>query len=92
VACAAPRPATATLAGMVSVGRCAEGDAVTHTVWRHGGRRTDNWRQVFSGTRDEARQRYIAEVERMRQGKVEWRDENGEKVSASWAPCLRTRW
>ena len=41
-----------------------------HTVWRHGGRRTDHWRQVYTGSPTEAEVRFYSERSKMRQGAV----------------------
>ena len=79
-----------------------------HTVWRHGGRRTDHWRQVYTGSPTEAEVRFHQEKGQLRQGIVlvlagDERPEGGDlydravrsstgKTLCASAPRLRTRW
>lgn len=62
------------------------------TVLRHGGRRRDSFRTLFSGSEAAARARYAREHERMRQGAVRLLAPDGTVILSDWAPCLRTRW
>ena len=62
------------------------------TVVRHGGRRTDKKRIVFSGGCHAAWQRFEDEKVKMRQGTVELFDNLNTRQAHTWAPNLRTRW
>lgn len=62
-------------------------------VLRHGGRRTDKWRQLDCGPdEDQARFAYQVEARKLRQGSLHLVDENGAVVEQTSAPMLRTRW
>lgn len=63
------------------------------TVNRHGGRASDTWRTLLE-TEDEqqARDRYQKEYVKLRQGGIELRDSEGERVAKAWSPRLRSRW
>jgi hypothetical protein len=62
-------------------------------VLRHGGRASDDWREVVrTNVEQMARNRFASERERMRQGGVQLLAPLGTVVDSAWAPRLRTRW
>jgi hypothetical protein len=62
------------------------------SVLRHGGRRTDHWRQTFHGTEEAARKWYAIDYKNMRQGGVRLVRPDGEIELNEWAPRVRSRW
>jgi hypothetical protein len=65
---------------------------VTWAVQRHGGRRTDFWRQTFHGTEEAARKWYAIDYKNMRQGGVRLVRPDGAIELDAWAPRVRSRW
>lgn len=62
------------------------------TVRRWGGRRSDRWKTSGLLPEREARQRFAAESEHLRQGGVALFGPDGNRVAIVTAPRLRTRW
>lgn len=61
-------------------------------VYRHGGRRTDQWRLMVSTDNSQlAHEVYEDTARKMRQGGVEKRVD-GTVACSQWAPRLRSRW
>lgn len=60
---------------------------------RHGGRRTDTWREVWSGPSVQtARTQFVNTRGCLRQGGVELLAADGRRLAHAWGPRLRTRW
>ena len=68
--------------------------ATQFTVSRWSGRACDKRRVLFTGSEDQARERFKREAERMRCGELElYGNHDGEPVyERRIAPLLRTRW
>jgi hypothetical protein len=61
-------------------------------VERHGGASMHKWRQIFTGTEENARYHHAKVSESLRQGAVRLLDPAGNIIKQSGSPRLRTRW
>lgn len=67
-------------------------DSPAWCVRRFGGRTTDVWRTIYSGSEAQARERYTREAAALRQGVVQLIAPDGRVAAQTSAPRLRTRW
>jgi hypothetical protein len=59
-------------------------------VMRHGGRKTDHWRQVFAGDESAARVAFSKEDSRLIQGSITLLDPDGKTIAHRWARKYRS--